>query len=195
MKDDGFFGMDGCPEGHSSAAKTPEELNVELSAAAVNGETDVVASLLDRGADIHTGGDWPLRIAAANGHKEAVILLLDRGADMHAQGNQVFHWSALNGHADIVDMLLARGMNLHANNNEAIGLVAQVGQMGAVNMLLDLVDWSSEARVAALRWDLLKSSQLVVVAAIDARILRAQIEEKLLTAAANQIRKHALSRL
>lgn len=37
-----------------------------------------------QGADIHAGGDWALRWAAINGHSDIVKYLVEKGADIHA---------------------------------------------------------------------------------------------------------------
>jgi len=42
-----------------------------------------ISPLLDRGADVHTQGDWALRLTIEKGNYELVRLLLDRGADVH----------------------------------------------------------------------------------------------------------------
>ena len=54
-----------------------------LQIAAERGQTDTVNLLLDRGADVHTQGEYgwtPLQLAAHWGHTEVAKLLLDRGA-------------------------------------------------------------------------------------------------------------------
>ena len=51
------------------------------------GSTEIVALLLDRGADLSKcdGSGWsPLTHAAYRGHTDTVELLLDRGADLDA---------------------------------------------------------------------------------------------------------------
>ena len=54
---------------------------------AANGHVDAVELLLDSGADVHTGGEWALRLASGYGHAAVVQLLLQHGADSHVLGN------------------------------------------------------------------------------------------------------------
>ena len=57
-----------------------------LFIAAQEGHRDVVALLLDRGADIKQvrlgNNATPLFVAAGKGHREIVALLLDKGAEV-----------------------------------------------------------------------------------------------------------------
>ena len=46
--------------------------------AAFNGHLEIVAFLLDNGADLHARNDGALREARANGHTAVVALLLER---------------------------------------------------------------------------------------------------------------------
>jgi ankyrin repeat protein len=53
-----------------------------------------------------------LYAAARNGHREVVAWLLERGADRNAKGffgGTALHWAAINGHAATVELLLASG--------------------------------------------------------------------------------------
>ena len=77
--------------------------------AAEYGHTDTVELLLDRGADIHADNDWALRLAAGRGHTDTAKLLLDRGADIHADNDCALRWAAGRGHTDTVELLLDRG--------------------------------------------------------------------------------------
>ena len=64
-----------------------------LHLAAGHNKPEVVALLLERGADIHSRsalGSTPLHYAAAHGTPEVVALLLDRGADIEILDNSKF---------------------------------------------------------------------------------------------------------
>jgi ankyrin repeat protein len=58
--------------------------------ASLNGHTDVVKLLLDRGAKIdlqRSDGATALIVAAQNGHEEVIKILLERGADRGIKDN------------------------------------------------------------------------------------------------------------
>ena len=74
--------------------------------AARRGHTDVVALLLDRGADVHYEDDWALSIAAQNGHLHTATLLIQRGATAQ---NRILAVAVHNGQYAIADLLRAHG--------------------------------------------------------------------------------------
>jgi ankyrin repeat protein len=73
--------------------------------AALNGYDEIVALLLDRGANIHARDDVALREAVKFGRKEMVALLLDRGADIHARNDEALRLAKEKGHTEIMEML------------------------------------------------------------------------------------------
>ncbi len=86
-----------------------------LKLAGERGHREMVALLLDRGADIELTDDvgWrPLASAAREGQTEVVRLLLDRGADIDALGwndDSALGIAALEDRHEIVALLLSRG--------------------------------------------------------------------------------------
>ena len=94
-----------------------------LHSAAVRGHKDVVALLLDKGADIAATGNWgktALRLAAERGHKDVVALLLDKGANITATeitGATALHFAAESGHKDVVALLLDKGADITVTDN------------------------------------------------------------------------------
>ena len=71
-----------------SAAGQDQELNAALIGAAVEGRTDQVAALLDRGASVlvrDPDGLNPLMYAAMGGNEQTVRLLLARGSELEAR--------------------------------------------------------------------------------------------------------------
>jgi hypothetical protein len=75
-----------------------------LEYGASNGHTNVVALLLDRGADVHCRDDQALFNAACNGHQETVALLLQRGATAR---DHILNVAVERGHHAIADLLRA----------------------------------------------------------------------------------------
>lgn len=82
---------------------------------AVEGDTEAVKFLIDKGADVNTAtpyGDTPLTGAAQAGHVETCLLLIEKGADVNAKDGIDFtamHHAAKAGKSEILDALLAAG--------------------------------------------------------------------------------------
>ena len=88
---------------------------VVMEIAAMGGHTPVVALLIDRGADLHDDNEHALLIAAWHGGLETVRYLLDHGADIHAQNDLALQW-ARNG-----------GQWIHGGNEAVIALLLERG--------------------------------------------------------------------
>jgi ankyrin repeat protein len=105
--------------------------------AAEEGYSNVVALLLDVGADAHAMDDYALRVAAEEGHADAVALLLDAGANVHARNDQALRFAAEKGHSPVVELLLNAGANIHSYNENALFASAMNGHADVVELLLD----------------------------------------------------------
>ncbi|MDP1901994.1 MAG: ankyrin repeat domain-containing protein [Rubrivivax sp.] len=93
--------------------------------AALRGEMEWVARLLDRGAKINRPGWSPLHYAAAGPEPQVVALLLDRGAQMEASSpnrTTPLMMAARYGDERSANLLLARGASPKARND--LGLTA-----------------------------------------------------------------------
>lgn len=83
--------------------------------AAAGGKDEVVAMLVDLGANINgraPNGATPLMMAVRGGYKGTVSLLLKRGADPNLttdRGDTALTWAMDRGHAEIGDMLRTAG--------------------------------------------------------------------------------------
>jgi ankyrin repeat protein len=100
------------------AQNTKEQLNNQLFEAARAGDAALVASLLDKGADVNAKfryGATALFKAAERGHANVVKLLLERGADATIQdtyyGATAMTWALDKGHAEVVKLLLDKVPN------------------------------------------------------------------------------------
>lgn len=90
-----------------------QQLNDQLFEAARAGDAELVASLLDKGADVNAKyryGTTALFKAAERGHAKVVKVLLDRGADATIS-DTFYHatamtWAIDNDHAEVVALLL-----------------------------------------------------------------------------------------
>lgn len=116
-----------------------------LIAAARNGQTETVAFLLSKGADLHLQNDEQgnaLIAAARNGRYKTVELLLSKGADINAQNaGQGFalNAAARNGQSKTVEVLLAKGADINAQNDRhgsALNAAARNGHLAIVELLV-----------------------------------------------------------
>jgi ankyrin repeat protein len=98
-----------------------EILDEALVWACKSGRTNVLAALVERGADVDADPyrGTPLAWAAANGRRETVDWLIDQGASVnrrstfggprHGEGATALHLAAQNGDTSMVRLLLDRG--------------------------------------------------------------------------------------
>ncbi len=88
-----------------------------------SGNTDLLALLLDKGADIKTKnaeGRNALLLAVAGTNTAAVTLLLRRGADVNTRssaGDTPLHLAVLSQNQDLIDALLNAGANVNLRND------------------------------------------------------------------------------
>lgn len=102
------------------------DVNAWLAAAA-NGNTAAVKSLLANGIDVDTKTPslTALMWAASGGHTDTVRVLLDADADVNAiadDGSTPLMHAVLSGNVDTVKVLLDAGADVHTKNN--IGVTA-----------------------------------------------------------------------
>ena len=93
--------------------------------AALNGDTDLVKALIDKGAEVNKKGWAPLHYAAANGHDDIVKLLLDSSAYIDAgspNGTTPLMMAARGNHISTVKVLLDAGADSRIKNQ--LGLTA-----------------------------------------------------------------------
>ena len=113
------------------------ERDSALQTASFRGRTPVVALLLDRGADVHSGEDHSLLSASQQGNLATATLLLDRGADVNARNGGSLGLAAQEGQLEMVALLLDRGVDIHADDDRAFCVAADAGQLDCVRLLLD----------------------------------------------------------
>ena len=105
-------------------AAQSQNLESVLLEAASGGNTDMVRSFLDNGANIEVKNDagaTPLIFASAKGHSDVVKLLLERGAHVNARtstGITPLIAGASAGNEAIVQLLLDKGADLSAKDQQ-----------------------------------------------------------------------------
>ncbi|MCY4429718.1 MAG: ankyrin repeat domain-containing protein [Rhodospirillales bacterium] len=112
-------------QGEPAAARDTEGLTALHRAAAEEPLPEVIALLLDDGADIgdrNEAGETPLhRAARKNAHMDVLTVLLDRGADINARdgnGNTPLHAAARhNRNPTALKVLLDRGTDVNVRND------------------------------------------------------------------------------
>jgi uncharacterized protein len=129
-------------------AAQSQNLESILLEAASAGNTDMVRSFLENGANIEVKNDvgaTPLIFASAKGQVQVVAMLLEKGANVNAKttsGITPLMAAASGGYADVVKLLLAKGANVSAKDQQG-------------RTALSMAEASGESQVA----DLLKSAQ------------------------------------
>ncbi len=135
----------------------------KLHSAASLGKTELIALLLDQGADINArakDGSSPLHLAVKRSHPAAVKLLFARGANPSAkdqEGNSPVHIAAELFVPDMIKVLTDLGAMVNARNNEnwtPLHLAANRGKREVVEYLLSV--GADINAVAANGWTPLK---------------------------------------
>lgn len=117
----------------------------KLHSAASLGKAELIALLLDKGADINArakDGSTPLHLAVKRSHPAAVKLLFARGANPAAkdqEGNAPVHIAAELFTPDMLKVLVDMGTSVNARNNQnwtPLHLAANRGKREVVEYLL-----------------------------------------------------------
>ena len=126
--------------GGASLLGTPAPISpAQLMQAAIKGDAEDVAKLLNSGADCNHRGDFgatPLIRASEQGHTPVVALLLRHKSKVNAQddnGDSALLWACRMGHIDAVRALLAAGADPGLTNSQ--GTNAMDAALEARNLL------------------------------------------------------------
>lgn len=110
-------------------------LDFALQIAARKGHLEIVAMLIDVGADPRSSNDAPIRFAAPNGHAATCELLLKAGANANAEDNYALRWSSFYGHGSVVEVLLRNDSHDAASLRCAMKWSARRGHEQVLEML------------------------------------------------------------
>jgi ankyrin repeat protein len=115
------------PRRSSSSANMSDSYGNALTAAAYDGQLDIVQMLLDAKAHVNSKDGWALQTAAGQGHLPVVELLLQAGADVNACTDSTFfpQGTALqaaveSGKSDIVSFLLSKNADPNLGSGEYV---------------------------------------------------------------------------
>ena len=115
------------------------DIGKALRWAAGDGRNAVVTLLLDRGADVHYADDIALLCAGRGGHLDTTALLLQRGATLT---NEILAETEKLGHHAVADMMRAHALldcdsNIHFRNGDVLIDAARKGHLAATKLLLN----------------------------------------------------------
>lgn len=137
----------------SQQSSSLQSLNSELLKAAEQGDTGLISTLLDEGANLK---DEALLRAAQQEKSDAVKLLLDRGANIEARdinGNTPVILAPGCPQIDALKLLLDRGANLEASNHNhetALTEAARRGCLASISLLLARGTFTDDEKKKAL---------------------------------------------
>jgi ankyrin repeat protein len=171
------------------AQNSKDELNNQLFEAARSGDAVLVASLLDKGADVNAKfryGQTALFKAAERGHANVVKLLLERGADATIRDTfysaTAMTWALNKGHVEVVKLLLDKVPDAAADilatgtsaGNAALVKLALAKSISAENLTAALIT-ASEPEPKTEIVELLKAAGAKPPAAIPETVLQSYV--------------------
>jgi hypothetical protein len=110
----------GCPEAAELLAKHGAEIELESAAALGQLDWVKERFNREEAAPSQNAMNAALRAAAGYGRYDVVAFLLEHGAELSATNESdlqtPLHWAVIGGHKRIVDLLLSRGASVHAVN-------------------------------------------------------------------------------
>ena len=132
-------------------SQEPDFRGTPLSAASVNGQLDIVRSLLDKGSDVNeTDGHRVTPLHLTSTSVEVAKLLIERGAYVNARtkrGRTPLHSTIRYGNLEVVRLLLDHGANVNARARDDETPLHEVSQMGCLHITRLLVERGADVDV------------------------------------------------
>ena len=98
----------------------------------------LVVYAVNRGGDIHAGGEAFLSITIDRGYLDLVKYAVEKGLDIHRYDDFALFLASKRGHLDIVKYLVEKGANIHAGNDAALNIARKNGHEDVVRYLESL---------------------------------------------------------
>lgn len=92
--------------------------------------------LLEKGADVYTGGGYPLEVASRSGCIKVVNFLLNYGMKS-APIDRALYAASENGYTEIVKVLLDNGANIHVGDDDPLFRACSKGKFDTVKLLIE----------------------------------------------------------
>ena len=118
---------------YSNLISNSTNSNTPLHIASARGNLQIVASLINHGADVNKpvrDGGTPLLLALTNGHLDTLAFLLKHGADVNrpVNGFTPLHHAIMQDKLEIVQLLIKHGANVNTMNKDHTPLIVAVLQ-------------------------------------------------------------------
>lgn len=124
--------------------------DLPLLVAVALGETTILETLIQQGADLHTGGqmilpqqsitadnhDFAISLCLTFNHPRVLEILLKYGMDPNTHGGTPLIWASNYGQINMVKVLLKYGANVHSQNNRALMLACLFRHLAVIDLLL-----------------------------------------------------------
>ncbi|KAF6841878.1 ankyrin repeat protein, partial [Colletotrichum musicola] len=124
-----------------------------LHLAVRNGHTDMVALLIEKGAEVNVKGsfgDTPLHLAAKKGHTDIVALLVENGAKKNVEDNNsttLLHLAARYGHTETAVFLIKNGADKEVYDGHQRTPLHWAAKGGHTDMVAFLLENGAEVNV------------------------------------------------
>lgn len=117
-----------------------------LQIASYNGSMESMKYLLEKGFDVHSQNDYPIRAVLGfqlellykkENIREMFNLLVDYGADVHINNDELLYSACIHENKKIIKSLIDMNLNVNSRGSEILETVVNSGDTDLVSMILD----------------------------------------------------------